>query len=213
MGLAGLLWLAVQDRRWPIVALPLVIALLTSALFWAEDRFRFHALAVLALCSGIWVDAMVRRMQLRQFAPILAFGAAALGVCSASLALGQTVKTPPLHWDQIVWGYIKMGRPQQAQATAERVLGEQQDNAPILEALGYLAILHRDYAVAAAAYEHAIRIRPRSDQAHFNLAKIYVELNQREQALQQAKIAASLKPDPDYQRLVTTLQAAQSSAP
>jgi 4-amino-4-deoxy-L-arabinose transferase-like glycosyltransferase len=209
MGLAGLIWLAVQDRRWPLIAAPLVLALLTSALFWAEDRFRFHALAVLALCSGIWVDELVRRVRSGSLRPALMFGAGALAVCGTSLALGLTVKTPPLHWDQVIWGYIKMGRPLEAQKTAERVLREQPDNAPILEALGYLAILHRDYAAAAAAYEHAVRIRPRADQAHFNLAKIYIELNEREQALQQAKIAASLKPDPEYQKLVTDLQSVQ----
>jgi tetratricopeptide (TPR) repeat protein len=208
MGFCGLIWLGREDKRWPIVALPIAIALLTSVLFWAEDRFRFHALGALALCSGVWVDNMVQRIRLRQVKPAVLFAALAATLFGTSVVLGATVRPSTLHWDQIVWGYIKMGRPQQAQGIADRVAREQPGNAPMLEALGYLAILRHDYAGAAAAYERALQIRPRSDQAHFNLAKVYLQLGNREQAREQAKIAASLKPDPDYQRLLTELESA-----
>jgi len=208
-GVVGLIWLGLEDRRWILVAAPPAIALLTSALFWAEDRFRFHALGILALGSGIWLDAMLRRVQLRQFRSAAAFAAAAAALLCTSFALGVGVNTPPLHWDQIVWGYIKMGRPKEAEATAERMARDQPDNAPILEAQAYLAVRRQDYTAAAEAYEHALRVRPRSDQAHFNLAKVYMALNERPKALVQAKIAMDLKPDPDYQRLVKELQTAQ----
>jgi hypothetical protein len=209
LGLAGLIWLAIEDRRWILVAVPPAIALLTTALFWAEDRFRFHAFAILALCSGIWLDAMLRRIRARQFRPAITFGTAAAALLSASFALGAGVNTPPLHWDQIVWGYIKMGRPKDAEATAERVARDQPDNAPILEAQAYLDVLRQDYTGGAEAYEHALRVRPRSDQAHFNLAKIYMALNKRHEAVEQAKIAMDLKPDPDYKKLVDELQSTQ----
>jgi tetratricopeptide (TPR) repeat protein len=209
LGLAGLMCLAIADQRWVLVAAPPAIALLTTALFWAEDRFRFHALAILALCSGIWLDAMVRDIQLRRFKPALASGAFSVALLGTSFALGATVNTPPLHWDQIVWGYIKMGRLTEAEKTADRVARDQPDNAPILEAEAYLAVRRQDYAAAAEAYEHALRIRPRSDQAHYNLAKLYMLLNRRQEALVQAKIALDLKPDPDYQKLITELQSAQ----
>jgi uncharacterized protein HemY len=104
-----------------------------------------------------------------------------------------------------VWGYIKMGRRAEAQSTADRVLREQPDNAPILEAVGYLAVQRGDYPTAEAAYEHAISVRPRSDQAHYNLSKVYLRLNKPEAALQQAQIALGLKPDPDYAALVDAL--------
>jgi len=209
LGLVGLIWLGIEDRRWILVAVPLAIALLTTALFWAEDRFRFHAFAILALCSGIWLDAMLRRIQSRRFKPAVAFGAAAAALFGASFALGAGVNTPPLHWDQIVWGYIKMGRLKEAEATAERVARDQPDNAPILEAQAYLAVRRQDYTAAAEAYEHALRIRPRSDQAHFNLARVYMALNERHEALAQAKIAMDLKADPDYKKLVDALQSTQ----
>jgi uncharacterized protein HemY len=138
----------------------------------------------------------------------LIFGASAAALLGISLALGATISPPALHWDQIVWGYIKMGHPQQAQGIAERVAREQPENAPMLEALGYLAVLRHDYAAAASFYRQALTLRPRSDQAHFNLAKVYLELNDRERAREQAKIAMSLKPDPDYQRLVAELESA-----
>jgi predicted Zn-dependent protease len=139
----------------------------------------------------------------------MAFGTASAALLGASFALGAAVNTPPLHWDQIVWGYIKMGRPKDAEATAERVARDQPDNAPILEAQAYLAVRRRDYTAAAEAYEHALRVRPRSDQAHFNLAKVYMALNRRQEALAQAKIAMDLNADPDYEKLVDELQSRQ----
>jgi tetratricopeptide (TPR) repeat protein len=102
-----------------------------------------------------------------------------------------------------------MGRLQEAEATAQRASREQPDNAPILEAQGYLAVLRQDYAAGAASYEHALSIRPRSDQAHYNLAKLYKLLNRRAEAIVQAKMAVDLKPDPDYQRLLDDLQNTQ----
>jgi Flp pilus assembly protein TadD len=101
-----------------------------------------------------------------------------------------------------------MGRVNQAQAVAERVAGEQPDNAPIFEALGYLSVLRKDYAEAARCYGRAVELRPRSDQAHFNLARSYLAENEREAALKQAQIALDLKEDPDYRALVEKLKSA-----
>jgi tetratricopeptide (TPR) repeat protein len=208
-GLAGLIWLSVEDRRFILIAVPPAIAFLTSTLFWSEDRFRFHAFAILALCAGIWIDAMLRQVQARRFKPAAVFGAAAAALLGTSFALGATITPPPLHWDQVVWGYIKMGRAKEAQATADRVARDQPDNAPILEAQAYLAVQRGDYAEAAESYEHALRIRPRSDQAHFNLAKVYTALNKPHEALVQAEMALNLKFDQDYKNLVDALRNAQ----
>lgn len=209
LGLAGLAWLGLEDRRFVVVAVPLVIALLTSAFFLAEDRFRFHAFAILAFCSGVWIDATLRRIQGRRFKAAAISGGAVAALLGTSFALGAAITPPPLHWDQVVWGYIKMGRPKEAQATADSVAREEPDSAPILEALAYLAVQRRDYAGAADAYEHALRVRPRSDQAHYNLAKVYMALNKPSDALIQAKMALDLKFDPDYKNLVDALRNAQ----
>ncbi len=63
MGLAGLLWLALEERRWPIVAAPIFLAWLTMAVFFAESRFRFHAASMLALCSGVWIEQVARHLR------------------------------------------------------------------------------------------------------------------------------------------------------
>jgi tetratricopeptide (TPR) repeat protein len=209
LGLAGLVWLGLEDRRFVFVAVPLAIALLTSAFFLAEDRFRFHAFAILAFCSGVWIDAILRRIQGHRYKAAAISGGAVAALLGTSFALGATITPPPLHWDQVVWGYIKMGRPKEAQATADSVARDQPDNAPILEAQAYLAVQRSDYAGAAAAYEHALRVRPRSDQAHYNLAKVYMALNKPSDALIQAKMALDLKFDPDYKNLVDALRNAQ----
>jgi tetratricopeptide (TPR) repeat protein len=191
-----------------LLAVPLVIAWLTYAFFWAEDRFRFHALGVLAMSAGICLDFLLQRMRAGAAKPAAAAFVAALALFSASLALSAGTTLPPPHWDQIVWGYIKMGRLHQAQAVAERVAGEQPDNAPIFEAQGYLAVLRQDYAEAARCYGRAVELRPRSDQAHFNLARSYLALDRRDAALQEAQIALELKEDPDYRALVQKLKSA-----
>jgi hypothetical protein len=206
MGLVGLVMLGRSDSRAGLVAVPLALAFFTVVMFWAEDRFRFHALPVLAFGAGIWIELMLQRIRARQLRPALTPLAAALLICAGSYALGATVPAPPLHWDQIVWGYIKMGRPRDAQAIADHVASEQPNNAAIAEAQGYLAVLRHDYAAAAAAYRHAVELRPRSDQAHFNLARSLAELGKRQEALTEAKTAAELKPDPDYSALVDQLK-------
>jgi len=209
LGVAGLAWLALEDRRWPIVAAPILIALLTVAVFFAEDRFRFHAMAMLALCSGIWIDLMLRNVMGGRTRQALAFGAIAALIGTVSVALGRANPPAPIHWDHIVWGYIKMGKIPEARALAERIAAEQPGNGPILEALGFTAIARQQYSEAAQDYQRAIEIRPRSHVAHYNLAKVFLELGDRERAAAEAKIAVKLYPSADYQALLDQIQAPQ----
>jgi Dolichyl-phosphate-mannose-protein mannosyltransferase/Tetratricopeptide repeat len=207
LGFSGLIWLATEDRRWSIVAVPIAVALFTMVFFWAEDRFRFHAMGILALCAGIWADSAIRNLQERRTRWVAGFAglAAMLGV--ASVALGTTIPAAPIHWDHIVWGYIKMGKIQDARTLALRIAGEQPENGPIMEALGFTAIKRMDFAEAAHDYERAIAIRPRSHVAHYNLAKVYLELGNRVQALDEAQTAARLDPTTEYQALVRQIEA------
>jgi tetratricopeptide (TPR) repeat protein len=85
---------------------------------------------------------------------------------------------------------------------------EQPDNGPILEALGFTAIKRMDFAEAAQDYERAIAARPRSHVAHYNLAKVYLQLGNRARALEEAKAAADLNPSADYLGLVGQVEAA-----
>jgi 4-amino-4-deoxy-L-arabinose transferase-like glycosyltransferase len=209
LGIAGLAWLALEDRRWPIIAAPFLIALFTVAVFFAEDRFRFHAMAMLALCSGMWIDLMLRNVKDRPKRQVLVFGMMAGLIGTVSVALGRINPPAPIHWDHIVWGYIKMGKIAEARTLAERIASEQPRNGPILEALGFTAIARGQYSEAAQDYQRAIEIRPQSHVAHYNLAKVFLQLGDRSQAAAEAKIAVSLHPSADYQALLSQMQAPQ----
>jgi tetratricopeptide (TPR) repeat protein len=209
LGIAGLVWLALEDGRWPIIAAPILVASFTVALFFAEDRFRFHAMAMLALCAGIWIDRMSRNVMERRKRQALLFGAMAVLIGSVSVALGRVNPPAPIHWDHIVWGYIKMGRIADARILAQRIASEQPRNGPILEALGFTAIARQQYGEAAQDYERAIAIRPQSHVAHYNLAKVFLQLGDRERAAAEAKIALRLYPSADYRVLLDQIQTAQ----
>jgi 4-amino-4-deoxy-L-arabinose transferase-like glycosyltransferase len=206
MGFAGLIWLGVEDRRWPLVATPILVALLTVAVFFAEDRFRFHAMAILALCSGIWIDRIAAAIARRRKRQVMVFTAIAGSIGAVSIALGSANPPSPIRWDHIVWGYINMGKISEARALAERIAGEQPHNGPIFEAIGYTAIARGDYTEAAQDYRRAIEVRPLSHVAHYNLAKVLLETGDKEQAARQARIAVSLYPSPDYKALLARIE-------
>ena len=207
MGLAGLVWLAREDRRWPIIAVPLALAWLTMAVFFAESRFRFHATPMLALCAGIWIDQVVRHANSVGRRQTTLFVGLAAVIAMLSLLLGSRTPPVPVQWDRIAWGYINMGKIPAAQAVAERVSKEQPNNAPIFEALGYTAVAQQHYDDAAHALQHAIELRPGSHVAHYNLARVYLALGDRARAAEEAGIAVNLNPSPDYQALVNQIEA------
>jgi 4-amino-4-deoxy-L-arabinose transferase-like glycosyltransferase len=209
LGLAGLVWLAVDDRRWPVLAAPICVAWFTVAVFFTQDRFRFLAIPSLAVCAGIWVEQFTRELRERRKWPLLGFVASAGILAVTSLYLGSRTAPAPVRWDQIAWGYIKMGRIAEARALAQRIAGEQPDNGAILEALGYTAIARRQYGEAADDYQRAIRLRPRSHVAHYNLARVFLELEDRKRAAEEAKIAMQLHPSPDYAALLNKIESQQ----
>ncbi len=205
-GLAGLVWFAMADRRWPIVAAPIFVAWLTVALFFTQDRFRFLAIPMLALCSGLWIDLLATQIRERHPRQIAAFAGLATVIAAVSLALGARNPPAPVRWDQIAWGYIKMGRVAQAQALAARIAAEQPDNGAIWEALGFTAIAQEHYRDAADDYERAIKLRPRSHVAHYDLARVYLKIGERNRAAEEAKIAWDLHPSPDYAELLQQIE-------
>ena len=217
MGLAGLVWLAREDRRWPVVAVPIVISWLTVAAFWAEDRFRFHAVPVLALSSGIWIDGLLRNMPARGVRGTETdgrgrrraafFGLLAVAIGAVSVLLGRQFPPPAIRWDHVVWGYIKMGKGEEARTLAERISLEQPDNGPVWEAMGYLAAAQRRYPDAVRHYQRAVALRPRSYLAHYNLAKALLALERRPEAVAEARIAESLHPSADAQDLLNQAEA------
>jgi tetratricopeptide (TPR) repeat protein len=207
MGLAGLLWLALEDRRWLIIAVPIALAWFTMAVFFAESRFRFHATPMLALCSGVWIENVTRQLRAVSKRQVAAFVGLAAVLATLSLLLGSRTPPVPVQWDRVAWGYINMGKVTEAQAIAERVSKEQPNNAPIFEALGYTAVARQQYDAAAQALQHAIELRPGSHVAHYNLARVYLALGDHKRAEQEAGIAVNLNPSPDYQALLNQIEA------
>ena len=206
MGLAGLVWLALQERRWIIVALPILLAWFTMAVFFAESRFRFHAVSMLALCSGVWIDQVLHQIRARQKKPLAVFVPVAVVIVVISFVLGSLTPQPPIGWDRIAWGYINMGRIHEAQLLATRIARSQPDNGAILEALGYTDAVQKQYTEAAQVLQRAVELRPRSHVAHFNLARVYLFLGDRQRAQVEARTAEELHPSPDYEALLSQIQ-------
>jgi hypothetical protein len=208
MGLAGLVWLALEDRRWPIIAVPILAAWLTMTVFFAESRFRVHAAPELALCAGVWITQIERHLRAAQHRrQVAAFAAAAVAIMATSIWLGARTPAARVSWDRIAWGYINMGRITQAEGIAERAVKEQPDNAAAYEALAFTAIARQQYSAAAQALQRAIELRPSSHVAHYNLARVYLKLGDRERAAREAQVAATLNPAPEYQELVRQIAA------
>ena len=207
MGLAGLAWLALEDRRWLVVAVPIALAWFTMAVFFSESRFRLHATPMLALCSGVWIDQVIRHARSVGKRQTAIFVGLAAVIAMTSLLLGSRTAPVPVQWDRIAWGYINMGKISEAQAVAERISKEQPNNAPIFEALGYTAVARQHYDDASHALQHAIELRPGSHVAHYNLARVYLALGDRKRAAEEAGIAVNLNPSPDYQALLNQIEA------
>lgn len=205
LGLAGLVAFARTDRRWRVVCVPVAVSFLTVAVFWAEDRFRFHALPILALGAGLLIDFVASAFERRAVRDAALASGAAASLLAGSFALGRTVAPTPLHWDQVVWGYIKMNNPREATVVADDVLRRQPENGAVWEAAGYLAVLRHDFAGAERAYRHALISRPQSDLAHFDLAKVLERLGRRGEALDEANRALALREDSDYRQLAHAL--------
>jgi tetratricopeptide (TPR) repeat protein len=206
-GLSGLVWLALRDRRWPILAAPILLSWLMVAVFWAEDRFRFHAMGALALCSGYWFDEFEQALRTRRIRLAASFGAAAALIATLSIWLGSGTPAPAIRWDHIVWGYVKMGRNAQAEQAALQALRDQPDNAPVLEAMGVISATAGKYADAKGYLQHALELRPASHVGHFNLARVYLALDDRAHAEEEAKRALALDPLPEYQTLLDRIEA------
>ena len=204
-GVPGLAILLYRDRRALLAIAPIAVALFTCSVFFAEDRFRFHAVPMLALGSGLFLDdvyAWIRTHQPKKWA----IGIVAAGLIgSSSVLLAQHMTQPPVTWDRIVWGYIRMGKLGDAKALATKVAAEQPPAAPIQEALGYLAVADSDVAGAIEHYRLATHLRPDSHVAHYNLAKMLAKTGALDDAASEAATAVRIAPLPEYQALLAEL--------
>ena len=205
LGVPGIAILLYRDRRAVLVIAPIAATAATVAVFFAEDRFRFHAVPMLALGAGLFVDDVyvwIKSRQPRQWVVGIVVSALLGG---SSVLLARQMPQPQVTWDRVVWGYVRMGKQDMAKSVATRVAAEQPSNSAIQEALGFIAGTEGNYPVAVEHYRRAVELRPDSHVAHYNLAKMLVKTGARDEAANEAAIAVRIAPLPDYKTLLDEL--------
>ena len=207
LGVPGLALLLHRDRRGLLAIAPILVAAATVAVFFAEDRFRFHAVPMLALGAGLFLDDLhtwVRNRQATKWA-VGMVGAALLG--GTSVLIASQMPQPKITWDRMIWGYVKMGKLDAAKQAAAQAASEAPANSKIQEALGYIAATQGDDAGAVAHYRRAAELKPDSHVAHYNLARMLVKMGSRDEAASQAATAVRIAPLPEYRQLLEELTA------
>lgn len=205
LGVPGVALLLYRDRRAVLVIAPIAVTAATVAVFFAEDRFRFHAVPMLALGAGLFLDDLYQWIKSRQPRKWVVGIAVSALLGGSSLLLAHQMPQPQVTWDRVVWGYVRMGKQDMAKTVATRVAAEQPRNSAIQEALGYIAGTEGDYPGAVEYYRRAVELRPDSHVAHYNLAKMLVKTGARDEAANQAAIAVRIAPLPDYKALLDEL--------
>lgn len=205
LGIPGIVLLTARDRRGLLLVAPILCTAITVAIFFAEDRFRFHAVPALALGAGAFVEDLygwLRSHQPRKW--VLGLVASTLLGGSSVLLAGRQPE-PKITWERITWGYLKMGKMGEAKALATKIALEQPGNPSIQEALGYIAATEGNYPIAEERYRRATQLKPDSHVAHYNLARMLVKIGQEREAASEAAIALRIAPLPEYQKLLDDL--------
>jgi len=208
LGLPGIGVLLYRDRRAVLVMAPIVVAAATVAVFFSEDRFRFHAVPMLALGAGLFLEDLHGWIKTGRTRALVMGSVASALVGGASVLLATQLPQPHVVWDRVIWGYLKMNSRNAiapAKALALQVQAEEPANARVQEALAYIAAAEGRYQDAIGYYRRTVALRPDDDVAHYNLAKVLVKVGEHERALEEAAIAARLEPLPEYRRLLDEL--------
>jgi 4-amino-4-deoxy-L-arabinose transferase-like glycosyltransferase len=205
-GIALLLW---RDRRGLLILAPVLCTAFTVSVFFAEDRFRFHAVPMFALGGGLFVEELYLWLRQRRLAAVASAALAAAALGAASVALAQRSPPQQVSWTRIVWGYLRMGNTEAATAAASRAAKEQPDNPTVQEALGFIAAKAGRYTEATEHYRRAVELKPNSHIARYNLAKMLAKVGDRRGAAKEAEAALQLSPLPDYRKLLDELTATQ----
>ena len=207
LGVPGIAILLARDRRAVLLVAPILATMVTVAIFFAEDRFRFHSVPALALGAGLFLDDVyvwIRSGQAKKW--LVGLGASLL-LGGTSVLLAQQMAQPQVTWDRAIWGYLKMGNKDRAKELALKAATDDPRNAKILEALGYIAFVEERYPDAVEHLRRAIEVKPDSHIARYNLAKALIKTGDRAGAFKEAESAVRLAPLPDYQALVEELSA------
>jgi len=210
LGVPGIALLLYRDRRAVLVVAPILVAAATVAVFFSEDRFRFHAVPMLSLGAGVFLEQLYSWMKGRQLARYATGIAVSILLGTSSVLLARQMPQPQIAWDRVIWGYLKMNDKAAivpAKKLAMQIAAEQPENPKIQEALAYIAVAEGRYPDAVTYYRRTTELRTDDHVAHYNLAKMLVKVGSNAEAAKEAKMAADIDPLPEYQELLIELTA------
>jgi len=95
-------------------------------------------------------------------------------------------------WIQIGYCKVKQGRNDEAIRAYQRALTLRPNSADAQNKLGDAYFFARRFSEAIAAYQQAARLRPDEGEAYYNLALAYLEIGDREAAMAQSRLLASV---------------------
>ncbi|HEV8587532.1 MAG TPA: tetratricopeptide repeat-containing serine protease family protein [Pyrinomonadaceae bacterium] len=95
-------------------------------------------------------------------------------------------------WIQIGYCKVKQGRNDEAIRAYQHALALRPTSADAHNKLGDAYFYAGRFNEAIAAYQHAARLRPKDGEAYYNLALAYLEIGDREAALAQSRVLASV---------------------
>jgi tetratricopeptide (TPR) repeat protein len=98
----------------------------------------------------------------------------------------------PETWIQIGYCKVKQGRNDEAIRAYQRALSLRPNSADAQNKLGDAYFYAGRFAEAIASYQEAARLRPKDGEAYYNLALAYLEIGDREAALAQSRVLATL---------------------
>lgn len=199
LGIPGLLLLVHRDRRGWLVLAPVAMGLVTIAVFFAEDRFRFNIVTPFVLGSALWLAWLLGLARARRWWALLACLTLSGLLGAFSLWQAQRIAPTPMDWQRIANGYIRMGERIDARRFLNEV-GRNQPNAVGLHELrGVMAVQDQDYPLARRELEAAIGQRHDRHEVWHNYSLVLEHDGETELALAAEARAEALSPLPDYQ--------------
>jgi tetratricopeptide (TPR) repeat protein len=169
----------------------------TYVVFVAAARFRFHALPLFAIGSGVYLATLMNwRHQATSKNSLLISISIVIGMMS--IWNERLVKDISFDWTPIAWGYLKMGQIEQADGAAKKELLNNPRNPGAHELSGYIAITEENYLDAITHYQNALTINPNHHIAHYNLGISLEKLGKTKEALAAISTAVKLIPLPEY---------------
>ena len=95
-------------------------------------------------------------------------------------------------WIQIGYCKVKQGRNDEAIRAYQRALALRPNSADAQNKLGDAYFFEGRFNEAIAAYQQAARLQPTEGEAYYNLALTYLEIGDREAAMAQSRVLASI---------------------